>query len=617
MSFVMMPRIKWWEWTVSRFRYACAYAVLTSFSNIRTASVCFRNCRSGNLIASPITSLGSATKRPRSAALTLRNLESHLKSLPREDVESIPEPVLHDSATKSENRTNSSRDKTTDQDSSENHQVHSSSVSESNNTIVKQLISLPVQGQSETIEHYASVLGGTSKPLLELKEFDSESVSYDENRNVNLSSTSEDIFLEQKNHLPLSGQSNNKENEAPMPRKDERSSRRLTVNANPKRVSLEPLPVAFKSSSVGNSTMMGDKSSEHNRPISNKNVASARSVVNSLQKPTCRENGNALRLITPATNTHVMKSSDDQIRNNEAQGSKRSQTTETRSPINAAVHSVVKPMKLDFRSENTLPSLSRAILPENSVARDPGTDRKGLMSEAFVDHVIGNGILDPLSTDQDHNPRQLTWGANLPSFHDVFYGVHDVDDHVEATPAMLRAYEFPDPPHSTLDMWLSRIGAFFYPDSAPEQSDARIVGHQFRHNGWLFFQACCHDIFFGAHDELQHIEISADELASTEWATVSSYNRAFFSWSDELWEGASVSIDSFEFFFLNWFLAIVCLVAFLPLLQYIADVLLSFDLPHENTNVCDPERVGYWSSYPCEYLPTYWASYFSQAQNNK
>lgn len=598
----------------------CRQVCLTFYASL----VCFRNCRSWNPDASPPTSLGSAAKRPRSAALTSTNLECHLKSLPK-DAESLSEPMPQESDAVSGNDDQTSGDSGTlgDQNySSDNSHAHSSSVPESN-LVLEQHIPLRIQDQPEKLVHGVSGVDEITSRSSGWKKCESGNLSHEDscdNDEVNLSPAFENTFLpEQHDLVRIHDRSNELEDEvSALDRKASPASEwKQRKNAN--RVSLETLPATFGNGSVLKYAGMSADTNECDRLTTNNKFSSVSSLMKSLQKRHSRKNDSAVRLITPATNTQVTKMLVDIAQKIETQGSRRPQVAREQSLINGAMHSVVKPMKLDFQPETTQISSGRATLQEKEDGVQGTTNHHSRLlvppsarkPEASTDHVAAD---DYRSTKCNHVSCPLTWKDYFPSIHDVFYGVHDIDDQVEATAAMLLAYECPDPPHSTLDSWLFHLGGYLFPDSNDdEECEASNGDIQSRNRGWYFFQVCFHDFFFGVHDELHHIEIPPYELSSIVMVNLCSLNSPLFSWFGELWDDAAAPIDSCEFFFFNWFLAIVCLLAFLPLLQHFADYLLLFDLPHDNTDVCHPERVGYWSSYACEYLPVYWVSYFIQA----
>jgi hypothetical protein len=575
--------------------------VITRVSNSNFYVVCFRNSRTGNPIASASTSLGSATKRPRRAALTSVNLESYLNSLQQKSADSLSERMAQQSDffIDNGNKINPESENESDQDNGDPCLLNSSSNPESLDGIEPLVSSRPIN-QSNKTTRVTSIHDGTTSQSVKYKEIGMECLSHQDccdNNFVNLSPTPErPLVAKRENDSPFQCQEGDRENVSPTLDAKASLSFGRKQKLKPNRVSLEPLPNNFNNDSVPTSSTEKEK-----------NARSRYAFITS-------QDGNALRMITPSINAPNLNSLANRA---EYSLHKRKQADRTLSPTNVALHSVVKPTKLDYRTEYTLfSSKSHPLLGDGDVIQDSADRNFGLLTADFVHHAPETDGHESQFMETEDLALPSTWRAHLPSFHNVFYGVHDEDDHVEATADILSTYEIPNTPQSALDGWLLRLGAFLFSDNDDEQVGTIHGEEPFCTNCWLLFQACCHDIFFGVHDELHCIEMSSEELSSIVMMPLSSGKHTFICWCDELWDDTPAAIDDMKFLLFNWLLTTVCLFAFMPLFQYAADYLLSFDHPHVNTNVCDPEDVGYWSSYVCEYLPAYLASYFIKFQSS-
>ncbi len=562
---------------------------ITSASLTFEYLVTFRNARTVNPIASASTSLGSATKRPRHAALTSVNLEYHLKSLQQRSAESSSEPITQQNDTFIENgdKIRPESENASGQNDGDRCPLNTNSNPASLDGLEQRPSSSPIN-QSIKAARDMSIHDGSTTQSPKRNDTGTECLSHQdccENNFLDLSPPPERPFVgERENDSDVQGQTEDKENVSPTRDAKAKLSYEGKQKSKPNRVSLEPLPNIFSTGLLPNNSAEKEK-----------NARSRNAFITS-------QKGNAFRLITPSINAPKLNSlaprSDCSLHNENQVGRKLS-------PTDGGLHSVFKPTKLDYYTEYSFfSSKSHPLLPGNNAVD-------------VVYHDTDTGEPEFQSTKTEDLVFPSTWKAYLPSLHDVFYGVHDEDDHVEATADVLSTYEPPNPPHSTLDGWLLRLGAFLFPDDDDAQLGTMDGGEFFYTHGWLLIQTCCHDVFFGVHDELHYIEVSPEELSSVVMTPLSSGKHAFVYWCAELWDDTPASIDDMEFLFFNWLLAIVCLFAFMPLLQYAADYLLSFDLPHvHNSNDCDPAIVGYWSSFPCEYLPTYLASYFIKFQSS-
>ncbi|GAX14643.1 hypothetical protein FisN_6Lh427 [Fistulifera solaris] len=559
--------------------------------------VTFQNSRTVNPIASDSTSLGSTTKRPRHAALTSVNLECHLMSLQQRSAESLSEPITQqsDSFIENSDKISPKLENASEENDSNRCPLKSSSNPASLEGLEQRSSSCPTN-QPIKAARDKSIHDETTIQSHKRKDTGKECFSQEDCGDTNfwnLGPTAERPSVgERENDSP-----EDKENVSPTWDAKAKLSYGGKQKLKPNRVSLEPLPNNFSTGPLPTSSTEKDKNER------------SRYAFIKLQE------GNALRMITPSINAPNLNSlapKSDYLLHKEKQVERKV------SPTIVGLHSVVKPTKLDYDTEYSFfSSKSHPLLPGTDGMQDSPEQSGGLLTADVVHHDTETGEPEFQFTETEDLALPSTWRAFLPSFHNVFYGVHDEDDHVETTADMLSTYEPPNPPHSTLDGWLLRLGTFLFPDDDDEQVGTILREEPFCTQGWLLFQACCHDVFFGVHDELHYIEMPSEELPTVVMTPLSSEKHACVYWCDDLWDDTPASIDDMKFLISNWLLAIVCLFAFVPLFQYAAEYFLSFDLPHLNSsNDCDPKIVGYWSSFPCEYLPAYLASYFIKYQSS-